>query len=177
MAEAGTTDRDLPCVECDYNLRGLAPEGRCPECGADVRDSITESVDVDEAAAKAGSESQARRRKYEAVAASIGYPVDAVLFVQAALSLALSGSGERAAHVTARDVCVALRKYALWYFNDKAEALDLLAEWKIGSSEDVGRIIYGLAAAGLLATSPDDAQGDFDGLFVLGRLFDDDVTL
>jgi hypothetical protein len=37
----------------------------------------------------------------------------------------------------------------------------------------VGRIIYGMVAAGVLTTSPDDSQADFDGLFVLARLFDD----
>jgi Zn finger protein HypA/HybF involved in hydrogenase expression len=29
-------DGDLPCTQCGYNLRGLAPDGRCPECGAEV---------------------------------------------------------------------------------------------------------------------------------------------
>jgi hypothetical protein len=27
---------DLPCLQCGYNLRGLDPAGRCPECGADI---------------------------------------------------------------------------------------------------------------------------------------------
>ncbi len=31
---------DLPCVECDYNLRGLMPDGRCPECGTSVARSL-----------------------------------------------------------------------------------------------------------------------------------------
>jgi len=33
-------DHDLPCVACEYNLRGLSPEGRCPECGNLIIDSI-----------------------------------------------------------------------------------------------------------------------------------------
>ena len=27
---------DLPCVHCQYNLRTLAGDGNCPECGARV---------------------------------------------------------------------------------------------------------------------------------------------
>jgi hypothetical protein len=27
---------DLTCLQCGYNLRGLDPTGRCPECGADI---------------------------------------------------------------------------------------------------------------------------------------------
>jgi hypothetical protein len=27
---------DLPCLQCGYNLRGLDPASRCPECGADI---------------------------------------------------------------------------------------------------------------------------------------------
>jgi len=33
---------DLLCVECEYNLRTLAADGRCPECGRPVRDSVLE---------------------------------------------------------------------------------------------------------------------------------------
>lgn len=31
---------DLSCVTCRYNLRTLRLEGRCPECGAPVRESV-----------------------------------------------------------------------------------------------------------------------------------------
>ncbi len=36
----GVIEGDLPCATCGYNLRTLPREGRCPECGQDVRDSI-----------------------------------------------------------------------------------------------------------------------------------------
>ena len=44
-AAAGTSgaisriDHDLSCVGCNYNLRGLAPSGRCPECNAAISES------------------------------------------------------------------------------------------------------------------------------------------
>jgi hypothetical protein len=30
-------DVRAPCVRCDYDLRGLPPDARCPECGLPVR--------------------------------------------------------------------------------------------------------------------------------------------
>ncbi len=33
-------DRDVSCVTCGYNLRGLQEDGRCSECGANVRPSL-----------------------------------------------------------------------------------------------------------------------------------------
>lgn len=30
---------DLSCIHCGYNLRGLYPDGRCPECGELIQDS------------------------------------------------------------------------------------------------------------------------------------------
>ena len=76
---------------------------------------------------------------------------------------------------TARDVCRAVRDYATRYFNDRDEAINLLSEWGIRSSEDVGRIIFTFVGAGQLAAGPHDTLGDFDGLFVLDRLFDESV--
>lgn len=32
----GAVSADVPCRKCQYNLRGLAVDGRCPECGTPV---------------------------------------------------------------------------------------------------------------------------------------------
>lgn len=37
--------RSLPCGRCGYDLRGLAAEGDCPECGESVRLTVIEVVD------------------------------------------------------------------------------------------------------------------------------------
>jgi hypothetical protein len=33
-------DKDLACVGCQYNLRGLESGGRCPECGVPIANTI-----------------------------------------------------------------------------------------------------------------------------------------
>jgi serine/threonine protein kinase len=33
---------DLDCAQCGYNLRGLHPSGRCPECGGEIKESFFE---------------------------------------------------------------------------------------------------------------------------------------
>lgn len=38
--EQCASPEDLPCIHCGYNLRGLAPDGRCPECGTSIARSI-----------------------------------------------------------------------------------------------------------------------------------------
>ncbi|MGD1278420.1 MAG: hypothetical protein ABR964_14500 [Tepidisphaeraceae bacterium] len=41
MTSAPPIDSDTPCGRCGYNLRGLPPDGQCPECGAAIAPSLT----------------------------------------------------------------------------------------------------------------------------------------
>jgi hypothetical protein len=36
----GQVDSDITCAKCDYNLRTLPRDGKCPECGLEVAESI-----------------------------------------------------------------------------------------------------------------------------------------
>lgn len=40
QASAVEITRDITCRRCSYNLRGLATDGRCPECGTPIRASL-----------------------------------------------------------------------------------------------------------------------------------------
>src|SRR5687768_6916889 len=40
MTAETTLTQDLPCAGCGYDLRGLTPPGKCPECGFDLGQSI-----------------------------------------------------------------------------------------------------------------------------------------
>jgi hypothetical protein len=36
----GVVKENVSCIHCDYNLRGLDPAGRCPECGSEIANSV-----------------------------------------------------------------------------------------------------------------------------------------
>lgn len=40
-----TIDVDIPCSQCEYNLRGLEAGGRCPECGGAIGRSLIRAID------------------------------------------------------------------------------------------------------------------------------------
>jgi hypothetical protein len=37
-------DADVPCGQCQYNLRGLTPPGQCPECGFTLEESVLADI-------------------------------------------------------------------------------------------------------------------------------------
>ena len=73
--------------------------------------------------------------------------------------------------ITADDLCRAVRDQAQDYFKDEAEAIELLAEWGIRTSEDVGKIVFGLVKRGILIPTGTDRIEDFAGKFSLSDLF------
>ena len=163
---------DLPCRACGYNLRGLPVEHVCPECGEPTARTVAEAP---ASRFPEGADLRHARRamRFMPAAESAGCSVDGVMFVFDALNsahwllAAFTGS-----HMNAVQACGCVRAHALRYFNDAAEARDLLAEWGIRRSEDVGRIVFALVHQGLLRASPEDSPSDFDGLFTLETLFD-----
>jgi uncharacterized repeat protein (TIGR04138 family) len=106
------------------------------------------------------------KRQWVADAASTaGYAADAGLFLMGALQMT------RTQPRRAEDVCKAVRDYAEWYFNDRKEAMDLLTEWGLKSSEDVGHVLFALAKNGLIALDEKQSLTNFAGLFTLSSLF------
>lgn len=155
---------DLPCTHCQYNLRGLTLDGNCPECGQAVSSSYRQALAEDPESCWDLTVAMKRQWVAEATTAA-GYPADAGLFLIGALQMTRTQSRQ------ADDVCKAVRDYAAWYFNDRNEALDLLGEWRLGSSEDVGRVLVALADAGLVEMGNTSSANDFAGLFTLENLF------
>jgi len=155
---------DLPCTQCQYNLRGLTLGGKCPECGQSVSESFNKAMAEDPEGC--WDVAVALRREWVADAMTVaGYPADAGLFLIGALQMTRTQSRR------AEDICNAVRDYAAWYFNDRDEALDLLKEWRLSSSEDVGRVLSVLADADLIEADANQSSADFAGRFTLENLF------
>jgi uncharacterized repeat protein (TIGR04138 family) len=99
------------------------------------------------------------------LAARIGYPVGAVLFVAAALeTVCLTRRQEREAsggHISAREFC----QWLLGFWEEDTAAI--LREFGLGKSEDVGRVIFELVGAGLVSRQESESEAEFQGLFAL----------
>lgn len=164
---------DLPCYACRYNLRGLAYEGLCPECGLAVAHTLPRVPLTISEGLNAWREAQ-RLKKFKPIADSAGVTIDGVQFVRDVMTLAVATAqqaGPRTSrHVSAAMVCEAAKERTQSYFNDRAEAVELLDEWGIRTSEDIGRVLYAMIAHGWTAADGEDQQSDFDGLFTLETL-------
>lgn len=66
-------------------------------------------------------------------------------------------------HVTGRQLCEAARALALEQYGQLAPLV--LNEWGVGSTSDLGEIVYNLIGAGALEKSPTDSRTDFDDVY------------
>ena len=100
------------------------------------------------------------QRRIEMTARKTSYPCDAILFV-------LSNWSEyevfARTQVSAEYFCWRLHDQAIRQFG--ARARQQLADWRIRTTKDFGRIVYGLIEHGLMQESCDDKPSDFDNVF------------
>jgi uncharacterized repeat protein (TIGR04138 family) len=167
--EVPEIEPDCPCRCCGYNLRGLRFDGNCPECGEEITRTLGLISTVREQAKEI--EYRKARSVLVPVAKAAGVAVDAVHFFLDAWRMAFRRGLNPS---TAADVCEVVRDHALAYFNDVEEARELLADWGIRRSEDLGRIVFALVDAGMLRAEPGESVRDFDGLFMLETLLSED---
>jgi len=92
------------------------------------------------------------------------------LFVLAALEYAQARLPARR-HLSGGELAWACRDFALEQFGLLAPTV--LAYWGIGSTADLGQIVFALIEVGLLARQPTDKLEDFDGVFDFAAEFRD----
>jgi hypothetical protein len=156
---------NLPCRKCSYNLRGLKFDGRCPECGEPIRDSFAAAAAELARLLNEHPQNVAHRLKFQGIADEAGATVDAVLFVFDAIGEAHKKKASVEMNPVA--ICAAVSARVKSYFNDPAEAQELLGEWGLRSGEDIGKIAVALRGHDVLPNSIDMVPDDFSGLFCL----------
>ena len=72
-------------------------------------------------------------------------------------------------HVSGRELCEALRDYALSEFGPLA--LLVLTQWGVYETADFGRMVYALIAEGVFGKNPGDRKSDFDGVYDFEETF------
>jgi uncharacterized repeat protein (TIGR04138 family) len=94
------------------------------------------------------------------------FTVEAYEFVVCALNRAAPVGGE---HVSGRDLALAFRDLALEAFGQ--EALKILIEWGVYTTDDIGTIVYQLIEAGRFGKRPEDRIEDFHAVYDFAEAF------
>jgi uncharacterized repeat protein (TIGR04138 family) len=118
------------------------------------------------------SENQIKIKLYE-LSDSLGYSMETIEWVYFGInqmSVCGTGSPEERSHISAKTVCVGLLRDLVSLYNEPLE--DSLKSIKINSSEDIGRIVYGLVEKGLISAAADESISDFENLFNIGNIKD-----
>ena len=66
-------------------------------------------------------------------------------------------------HVSGRELCEAIRRYALEQYGYMAKTV--LNSWGIRGTADFGEIVFNLIRVGQMRKTPSDAQVDFDNVY------------
>lgn len=117
-------------------------------------------------------------RSLEEIARDCGrYPVDAYLFVQAAVAFTVDrvhgesgadASGSR--HIRGQQLCAGARDLALRRWGRLASVV--LRSWNVEATMDLGVLVFSLVEAGYLARTEQDTIDDFRDVFDLHRELD-----
>jgi len=119
------------------------------------------------------------------------YPLEAYVFIFEALNYAQNvlnmgaespsepiaddalPSAER--HVSGRELCEAIRRYALHQYGYMAKTV--LNQWGIYGTGDFGEIVFNLIRAGQMRKTPSDARVDFDNLYDFDAAFKENFRI
>ena len=165
-------DEDLRCVGCGGSLRGGRLGGKCAGCGREVMATF-----VAAARGVMGEQSEVveklRRGWISRGAVVTGYPYEAVRFVAAVMPYVFEKSGaEEGFDPDAKALCRGFGEQLVEVYGSMEAARRQMVEWRVTTSEDLGRIVFGLVKIGLVVPGEGEHVLDFSGVFTLYTLFD-----
>ncbi len=98
------------------------------------------------------------------------FTADAFRFVTRAIIEAFAApSAISGSHVSGREIAEAFRLCALREFG--AAALSTLRSWGIGTTDDIGTIIFLMVEAGVVGVRPEDSPEDFHSVYEFASAF------
>ena len=129
---------DLSCQGCQYNLRSLAVDGRCPECGLPVLPSLLALLRaVDVPADEGQSPAEVLRPCLDWFEARYGFPMEAIGFVSQVWRDALAATLNR----DELSLAMAVRDLAADYFASPVTAQRALERWNLETPDKLARLI------------------------------------
>ncbi len=78
-------------------------------------------------------------------------------------------------HIAGGELCWGLRDYALRRWGMLARTV--LESWKVRSTDDFGRIVFGFIDFNMMQQQPEDRQDDFKEVYSFDKAFDDPFRL
>lgn len=102
------------------------------------------------------------------------YRPEAYRFMYEALDFTLKSLGEHR-HVTGRELCEGIRRFALQRFGMLAP--EVFGAWGIRRTDDFGEIVWALVQNGLMGRTEQDSRDDFRDVYDFRKAFVDDFQL
>jgi uncharacterized repeat protein (TIGR04138 family) len=98
------------------------------------------------------------------------YRVEAYSFLLESLDFTITRRAKGQKHVTGAELLEGFRDLAVQTFGFLARAV--LSEWGIGTTDDVGDLVFNLIEEDLLQKTADDRREDFHDLFDFAEAFE-----
>jgi len=155
------------CMKCDKWATHHAAYAESP--GTEARQEWYCDEHATEAGLAADPRSVQPESHLKARLQAEGVALEAARFIFNALGTIIPPHGEKPRHVNAQQLCEAIRNTAIERYGNNARAT--LAAWGLASWPDVGRAVFAMIAAGMLAARESDSLDDFDRITGLDDLF------
>ena len=125
---------------------------------------------------------QQKELDWNAILASVPYPLEAFAFVREGLGYAVrrvhedpESLSEEDRHITGQQLCMGLRDLAIARYGLLAHTV--LDHWHVRRTYDFGRIVFAMIDAGLMSKTSGDTIEDFHGVYDFDEAFSPEAVL
>lgn len=128
------------------------------------------------------SQEQQLEVDWKQILAAGPYPIEAYAFVREGLNYTVThvhedpdALPEADRHITGQQLCMGLRESAIERWGLLAPVV--LEHWKVRRTNDFGRIVYAMIAAGLMTRTSSDSMDDFHAVYDFDEAFSREALL